>query len=427
MGTLKARVSGTWVPVLGSGFDAANTARWNSAWGQVASVPFTQGSVDVSAGQTPILSNQLSFTFISGRRYLLEVRLSSLGLLSGTSSQVAYYVRRVGTTTTVGDSDQWVITTGNYAGSILRSAVNGDGSTLNIEAAVEVVTGGNVRIGSRGLTIYDEGPVTPASIAPPTAGPRVVAEGNALGIIAKGALVTGVPLSIAANTPTSVSTPVNVTLAVGRRYRVVGLWRATQAPAACTIRSMLYDGGVDKSSTYGDRYFWLANSYEMHIAEWLIDGDGAAHSFVWTATSGAAFSPYLDYGHFYVEDVGPNTYPALPIPATPPAWTALTYNSGWSFPVSGGYTNRSQSSYRKIGDIVYLRVTGQNAGGQGTPICTLPVGFRPPGVVDFIGRDKAGACVFNVNTTGEVYWYGTNPNAASPDAVNLNCSFSTTA
>jgi hypothetical protein len=57
-----------------------------------------------------------------------------------------------------------------------------------------------------------------------------------------------------------------------------------------------------------------------------------------------------------------------------PDWTDVTYNGSWT-DLAGGY---EESSYRKIGDIVYLRGAAKHATAGTTGIIfTLPVGYRP--------------------------------------------------
>lgn len=63
----------------------------------------------------------------------------------------------------------------------------------------------------------------------------------------------------------------------------------------------------------------------------------------------------------------------LALPATT-AWTGPTFQNGWSNFLGGNLS----AAYHKIGNRVELRglVTGGTVGG-GTPIFTLPTGFRP--------------------------------------------------
>lgn len=79
-----------------------------------------------------------------------------------------------------------------------------------------------------------------------------------------------------------------------------------------------------------------------------------------------------------VEDVGPVIYNAAPAPiGTPTAWTAPTFQNGWTNYGSGFQT----AAYRQVGDIVSLRgiVAKPSAlsNNSSSMVCTLPVGFRP--------------------------------------------------
>jgi len=60
---------------------------------------------------------------------------------------------------------------------------------------------------------------------------------------------------------------------------------------------------------------------------------------------------------------------------TPTAWTAVTFQNGWSNLVG-------LCQYRKVGDMVQVR--GIIKGGtSGSVAFTMPVGFRPPQTVRF--------------------------------------------
>ena len=106
MPVLKARIGGTWVDVGGGGAgadevwvgpntptDAANelwvdtddpnmtdpdTARWNSAWGIVAVGTFVSTAISLPQGTQVQVTNNLSFTPLSGRRYRITFGLRAL-------------------------------------------------------------------------------------------------------------------------------------------------------------------------------------------------------------------------------------------------------------------------------------------------------------------------------------------------------------
>ena len=57
------------------------------------------------------------------------------------------------------------------------------------------------------------------------------------------------------------------------------------------------------------------------------------------------------------------------------AWIAPTLLNGW---VNYGAPNQV-AGYRKVGDLVFLRGTVKSGTvGTGTPVFTLPAGYRPP-------------------------------------------------
>jgi hypothetical protein len=65
---------------------------------------------------------------------------------------------------------------------------------------------------------------------------------------------------------------------------------------------------------------------------------------------------------------------ALQAQVVPTAWTVPAFVTGW-----GQYGGFSTVSYRKIGDLVYLRgLLNSVAGAVAGVAFTLPVGFRPP-------------------------------------------------
>ena len=62
---------------------------------------------------------------------------------------------------------------------------------------------------------------------------------------------------------------------------------------------------------------------------------------------------------------------------TPTPWVTCTLQNSW-----GHYAGQQPLSYRKVGDIVYMR--GCVSGGTiGSTLTTLPAGFRPPILLAF--------------------------------------------
>jgi hypothetical protein len=156
------------------------------------------------------------------------------------------------------------------------------------------------------LAVYDAGPVTPASIAPPVAGPRVVASGNALGIIAFGAVLGSV--TVATTSTQVMPVPVSVFLATGRRYRLAFACRAFGAGDGIVAKQTvaLYDNGASNRAVR-QLVCDLDNPGSCYI-QTIIDGDGLRS----TATTCGGTEQRLptpctadQTPGFWVEDVGP--------------------------------------------------------------------------------------------------------------------------
>lgn len=383
MGTLKARVSGAWLPVLGSGFDAANTVRWNSAWGLVASSTATTAQGGITGTSVDLTGLAVAFIPVVGRSYRTRATIP-------VQSTVDNDVARLDITdsaNTILNSSQQRITLSNIRTAAVDYVEN-FASTASITRKLRLVrsagtgtvqaSSGTTNSGS--ITVEDIGPVTPASIAPPTAGPRVVASGNALGIVQMGSFLPPFAAhTVPASTNSPLTNPLVFTMVVGRRYRLFFQIRAIN-PATPNNNATFYlrDKGADiRGWTYGgDPYVWMDGSYQSATLTWLFDGDDAPHSLEVIAGSASAVDYYTDYGQYYLEDVGPNTSPALPIPVTPPAWTPVTFQNSWVN--NGGVDQVCQ--YRKIGDIVYLRGS-MGSGALSSIAFTLPTGFRPPALL----------------------------------------------
>jgi hypothetical protein len=382
MGTLKARVSGAWVPVLGSGFDAANTARWNSAWGVVGTAVVTANQGGIVGTTVAVTGAVVTVTTVAGRRYIISFEALPSADVADTTAQ--FNLLRDGSQINSG-----VVTmrTANIGSTSFQKFVDAPaaGSHTYTVNAVRAAGTGTITLGANAtipmvLTVEDAGPTVPASIAPPTAGPRVVAEGNALGIVAMGSLNTSLA-SIPISTSADATNALTVTTQVGRRYCIHFAMRAMSATAVVFAQAQLWMDGVNQYAAVGDRYQMVnATGFQQFDCRWEFDGDGAQHSYVVKIVAGAA-AAVATYttpgGHYYIEDVGPNTYPALPIPATPPAWTPLSgYQSTWVAYPGAGF---GVPSYRKIGDEVMMRGLVQSGAitAGNSVMASLPAGFQP--------------------------------------------------
>jgi hypothetical protein len=394
--------------------DPAATDRanfWNSGWGVIA-----QGSTqstDVTQPGTNIpITPALTFNTVVGRRYRAQMRISSIQILAGAASAVAVTIRS-GTSgaTYLGDSDQWTYVGGTYSGTNVNTYFTGDGTQKTAQGITETMNGAagtQFRIGVQALYIEDVGPVTRAAVNPPAGQPTIATAGNALGIVALGSFLPGNPKTLTGNTVTVLSNTLPVTLLAGRRYRISIEVRATIMTAAGTaaLACWFRDGASDFVSSYASAPLTLTSSggYNLFSYQFLVDGDGTTRNLnvVAQPNSSVSVNAFLDNCYFYVEDVGPNQSPALPIPDTPPGWTSVaSFQNGWSNFGSGWQVVQ----YQKVGDRVYIRGT-PTGGTVNTAAFTLPVGFRPPASIGFAcscfnGSTRVLSMVY-VNNSGNV-------------------------
>lgn len=241
---------------------------------------------------------------------------------------------------------------------------------------------------------------------------------NALGIVAMGSLAAS-PFNITAGTQMQVTGNVSYTMLVGRRYRVAFAVRAIQSLSTLThIQVFLRDSTTSMFGTEHPIATAPATGtvFNPLIYQWTFDGDGVArawnvalyattvHCMAWTTAS-----------HFFIEDIGPNAAPALPVPATPQAWTPLPFAANWN-DLGAVYS----CQYRKIGDVVSLRglaARRNSIANTITEIARLPAGFYTPGRYSYwtVNRgDVNTAGQLEIRTAGEIMYNGTAPFAALP-------------
>ena len=166
-GVLKAKVSGSWVPIIGSGM-STEVARWNSAWGVVA-----QGLVDgiVELTTSPATLATVSFTSVYGRQYRVMYAPRTAQADAGTS--VVYYLYGIPGDTGFNDHYQKTSSPGQGygGGAAMEWRFVGTGSALTLSAAAAVFTGtGRIhqQAGSAArLYVEDTGPVS-VTASPPT-------------------------------------------------------------------------------------------------------------------------------------------------------------------------------------------------------------------------------------------------------------------
>lgn len=205
---------------------------------------------------------------------------------------------------------------------------------------------------------------------------------TAWGIVAMGAVVSGNPLKIT-STEQAVTSPISMTMQVGRKYRIAFSARATTTnPSANGILQVwLCNSGAHFFATSVLPY--PPNNvayYNTAHYEWIVDGDGSSKTWTIALVSGVPVDVYTaEQASFYVEDIGPvggQAVQTLPV-GTVTAWTNITPINSWvhySAPFG-------PAQYRKNGDVVEMRglVSGGAMGGTAAPLCLLPAGFRPNG------------------------------------------------
>ena len=85
-GVLKAKVGGVWVPIMGSGM-TAEVARWNSAWGVLATAPLN--STYALTTTQAALATLTAVPTVAGRRYVVHASWRTLeGIGAATSAIV---------------------------------------------------------------------------------------------------------------------------------------------------------------------------------------------------------------------------------------------------------------------------------------------------------------------------------------------------
>jgi hypothetical protein len=394
---------------------------WNTAWGVVGKGTFVAAAISCPAGARTAIAT-LTCNTVAGRRYIVKLYNNLMTPGIGIMALVIDGVQR--------PDAPWANTTQNYNHFFASWAPAENLSTgqHTFTAIFDNQSGGAISLYNDGgwFTLEDVGPVARAAVEPALQiPPTTVASGNALGIVAKGSMPAGGAgwISVPVTTPTNLTNELSVLMHIGRRYRIVVLCRAIGGTGN-TDAYVWTDAGVIQS---GALWHWVAGNYATLQLSWIKEGDGLTHAIRVRSNggNGAAYTVYTDTGsEFYVEDMGPNSTPALPVPATPPAWTGLALTSPWV-----GYSGANRIpgvQYRRIGDMVQVRVS-VSGGAPGSSICTLPAGFRPPGTIDAIGRDGGGnyATLFNFQIDGTLLWYPP-AGAAANTLVLLNHQFSVT-
>jgi hypothetical protein len=180
--------------------------------------------------------------------------------------------------------------------------------------------------------------------------------------------------AIAASTLTAVSQPLVVHMAVGRRYRIRGAVRAMTPSAGgggAYLRCFSSTGNIPAN----DIWRWVESSYDSLDYEIQMEGTGVVETLTLYVNFGTAGSVWTDQpvSYFYVEDVGPNTSPALPIPApSSPTWYDAAPEPGrWMAPAGANTTLATTSGWAYF---MPVRCAPCNFDGLGVEVTSAGVG-----------------------------------------------------
>lgn len=216
------------------------------------------------------------------------------------------------------------------------------------------------------------------------------------GIVAMGAMTNLAGVALPANGTIDVTQPLVFTAQVGRRYRLVCRLRANSAP-----NGYMYLTAVGGPIGSNDVYRYLSGAYDEINVEVIFNGDGIQSTYKVRAFCNINASVWTDQSQvsvFYIEDVGPNQTPAMPIPTTYPAWINGALAAPWSNIGSGN----APFQYRKIGDTVSVRGEIRFTSPGGNPMFTFPIGFRPPYSMNFVSTIRGNPAILAtyVNSDG---------------------------
>lgn len=87
------------------------------------------------------------------------------------------------------------------------------------------------------------------------------------------------------------------------------------------------------------------------------------------------------------------------------AWTALSYNSGWT-DLGGGY---QAGKYKKVGDLVIVRGFVVRYSGSSDQIATLPIGYRPSAPERWATTSVGAFAAIQIGTDGAMTVIGGTP------------------
>jgi hypothetical protein len=188
MAMLKAKVNGVWVPVTAGGgaseevyigatdpgvttshelwFDSdavspADTSRWNSAWGVIATGTFIPPFAPHVSSTTEAITNAVTATLITGRRYKVRLQIRAIVNTSGATT-ISFYLSDNGTQIrgTPYGGDPYVWSQGAYQGANYEWQFFGDNTSHSFVVWVAPSAGMNLYTDYGLWYIEDVGPIS---------------------------------------------------------------------------------------------------------------------------------------------------------------------------------------------------------------------------------------------------------------------------
>jgi hypothetical protein len=259
----------------------AELSHWNSAWGVVAS---TSNNVATSYTTTPATLASVGFTAVAGRRYAASWQAVGDDSASATTmhqqlkidNTVLASLRRQ--MNVASEQQTWIIVCDSFTTTPGFHTVSAvwqfpGGTTLNLHGDWEPWT----------LTVQDVGPISQAAIPATSTYPRIVSDGNALGVVYRADLITTGSDTVVNGTPKIITNPLTFTPQVGRRYRMHFIVRAmTSSPSAAQWIVTPFMDGINAYAQMGDRYIQIPGpgvGYVQCNTYWMFDGDGVSHTY----------------------------------------------------------------------------------------------------------------------------------------------------
>ena len=344
--------------------------RWYTAWGLVGAASSSDIAVSAAAPGTTIRSVTLSLT--AGRQYTVEARqLSSYVTGATNANSFQLYLDLDGAVYNNYSTAYPIIVDGAYV-TPANVSWNLTATTGSHTVALRLVrnSGTGTMQARFHLMVYDVGPVSGSAAMPMPVTDRW---NTAWGNVAVGSFTAG--YLTATGSAVTITNPITFTTVVGRRYRLRLQIRVIHNPAAGVLNVTFTGMPANDSWTT-----FTAGQYNSARYEMPFDGTGVAATYnvnAYSTPTGTGL--WLDSASFFVlEDVGPVSG-AVPVASPTPAWTPLTLTANWT-----RYDLiMAAPAYRKVGDEVQVRGYLKAVAGAQSPVCVLPVGFRPPYDLEF--------------------------------------------